>query len=61
MIKVFYCFPDYVDEFDINSTYNECLELEKQDKGTMYSLSTFEDDFNCEMISDLGYIKIFEL
>lgn len=61
MIKVFYCFPDYAEDFNFNSTYNECIEMEKEDKGIMYSLHSFEDAFNEESISDLGYIKIFEL
>ena len=61
-IKVFYCFSDYIDEFSDDITLDDCYNLVNEGKGEMYrSLKDFQSAFNTEMISDLGYIKFFQI
>jgi hypothetical protein len=61
MIKVFYCFPDFVDKFNDNMSYDECFDFVRANMGEIYSLEQFEIAFNNEEISDLGYIKFFHI
>ena len=60
--KVFYCFPDFVEEFRANMTFDECKDMVKKYKGEIYSLDDFEFAYNNDMvISDLGFIKFFKV
>ena len=59
--KVFYCYPDFVEEFRTNITFDECKDMTKKFKGEIYSLTDFEYAFNNEEISDIGFIKFFKV
>lgn len=54
-MKIYYVYPDYIDEI-VNNDEKEYKELVKQGKASVYSLTTFIDDFNNGNISDLGML-----
>ena len=59
MVKVFYCYPDEIDYFNNNMSYETARELMFKGKGVVYTLAEFEIKFNNDEISDLGFIKFF--
>lgn len=54
--KILYVYPDYVDELSVKNF----AEIIAEKKGCLYDLETFANDFNNEIISDLGMIKIID-
>lgn len=54
--KILYVYPDYVDEL----SQKKFAEIIREKKGCLYDLETFANDFNNEIISDLGMIEIID-
>lgn len=65
-MKIYYIHPDYIEDWyeetQGNSLVSEdlCRKFVKEGKADVYGLTTFEDAFNNDYISDLGIIKIFK-
>lgn len=61
-MKIYYFTPDFED-FDkvLEYTQEECEYYRREsDDCILYDAESFEESFNKEFISDLGFIRIFE-
>ena len=65
-MKIYYIYSDYIEDWyeetQGNTLVSEdlCRKFVKEGKADVYGLTTFEDAFNNDYISDLGIIKIFK-
>ena len=65
-MKIYYIYSDYIEDWYEETQGNTlvgedlCRKFVKEGKADVYGLTTFEDAFNNDYISDLGIIKIFK-